>query len=250
MGLLDGKVVLVTGGSRNVGAGIVRSVAREGATVAINCKESIDGANELAQSIERQGGTAGVWRCDVRDPEAVLRMIEDIVKRFGRLDAVINNVGGGAAGKLDELTWDDMLHVYEHDVRPLLNTTKAVVPFMKAQGGGRIVNIMSEQWNEGYGGVAANVSGKGAEVGLSRCLAHELGPDNITVNMVSPGWTRTDRTPEDANESPYAKGTPLRRIAEPEDIGNACVFLISDLACYISGAFIPVNGGRTRQIGS
>ena len=250
MMLIKDKVVLVTGGGRNVGAGIVRSLAGHGATLAINCYQSVDLAQALAGSIEESGGKAGVWQCDIRDTDAVKKMVEDIVSRYGRIDAVVNNVGGGATGKLDELTWDQFVYTLEMDVKSVLNTCQAVHPFMAAQGGGSIINIGSDQHNTAGIGIAPNVAGKSGGLGLTRCLIAELGPENIRVNTVSLGWTRTDRTKgRDTPDNPTILGTPLRRMCEPEYVGDVCAFLISDLGKYISGAYIPLNGGRTPQMG-
>lgn len=253
MGLIDGKVVLVTGGSRNVGAGIVRSLAREGATVAINYLKETDRANALAECIGQQGGKCGVWQCDVRDTHAVLDMMADIVREFGQIDAVVNNArhSGRRNPPTDEdpVRWADHAQEFEYYVKTVLNTVHAARPFMKAQGSGRIVNIVSTAWNHPYIGEGDYAAGKGGMIGLTRCLVSELGPEGITINMVSPGWTRTDKTPPDINDGPFAQGLPLRRLAEPEDVGDACVFLISDLAKYISGAYIPIDGGRSPMMG-
>lgn len=253
MGLLDGKVVLVTGGSRNVGAGIVRCMAREGATVAINYLQDTDKANALATSIRGSGGTAGVWQCDVRDPHAVLQMMEDIVRQLGRIDGLVNNARHSGPRseptESDPVRWADHAREFEYYVRTVLNTVHAARPFMKAQGIGRIVNIVSTAWNHPWFGEGDYAAGKGGMIGLTRCLVLELAPDGITINMVSPGWTRTDKTPEDANSSSYAKSVPFKRLAECEEVGDACVFLISDLARFVTGAYIPVDGGRSPMMG-
>ena len=112
----------------------MRSLAGHGATVAINCFQSLGLANELARSIEENGGNAGVWQCDVREPEPVKQMVEDIVSRFGRIDALVNNVGGGATGKLDELTWEQFTYVLELDVKAVLNTTPGRASFHGRSG--------------------------------------------------------------------------------------------------------------------
>ena len=254
MGLLDGKVVLVTGGSRNVGAGIVRSLAREGATVAINYLHNTDKANALAESIRHGGGKAGVWQCDVRDTHAVLQMVKDIVRTFGGIDGVVNNARHSGPRseptESDPVRWADHAREFEYYVKTVLNTVHAARPFMKSQGGGRIVNIVSTAWNHPWIGEGDYAAGKGGMIGLTRCLVQELGPEGITINMVSPGWTKTDKTPPDINSSPYAQGIPLRRLAEPEEVGDACVFLMSDLARFVTGAYIPVDGGRSPMMGA
>ena len=253
MGLLDGKVVLVTGGSRNVGAGIVRSLAREGAMVAINYLKETERANAVAECIQGQGGNCGVWQCDVRETHATKVMVEDIVKRFGRIDGVVNNArhSGRRNPPTDEdpVRWADHAQEFEYYVKTTLNTIHAARPFMKAQGIGRIVNIVSTAWNHPWTGEGDYASGKGGMIGLTRCLVLELGREGITINMVSPGWTRTDKTPPDVCESALAKQNPLGRLAEPEEVGDACVFFISDLAKFITGAYLPVDGGNSPMMG-
>jgi 3-oxoacyl-[acyl-carrier protein] reductase len=249
--LLNDKVVLVTGGGRNVGAGIVRSLAREGATVAINCHKSKDKAEALANQIEQQGGHAAVWCCDIRDEQVVQQMVDEIVQQFGRIDAVVNSAcQNNPPAELEQSSWDDYLNEMELSVKAVLNTVRAVRPYMKKQGGGRIINIVTEQWNLALPGWGPYTAPKGAMVGLTRCLVPELGPDQITVNMIAPGWTMTEKVTPEIDTSSYVSGIPLGRMGTAEDIGNICALLISDLASYITGAYIPANGGVTRQMGS
>lgn len=252
--LLEGKVVLVTGGGRNVGAGIVRSLAREGAMVIINYLQNEENAKALAESLREQGRNAGVWQCDVTNTEAVQSMIACIVAKHGRIDAIVNNASctrGGGSLVFEENNWQIYLDEFEHSVKAVINTVQSARPFMKEQGGGRIVNIVTEQWNEAWSGGSSHVTGKAAMVGLARWLVRTLGEDNITINQVAPGWTRTDRTQgRDTPDHPYMKWTPLKRMAEAEEVGDACVFFISDLGKYISGAYLQVNGGRHPQMGN
>ncbi|MHB0999432.1 MAG: SDR family NAD(P)-dependent oxidoreductase [Armatimonadota bacterium] len=248
--LLEGKVALVTGGGRGIGAGIVRALAREGASVAINCSKSNDLAETLASDICEQGGNAISYCCDIRDADAVKVMVDAVYSDFGRIDAVINNaIGGTQNGALDDVTWDDYTNAFDYAVKAVLNTVHAVRPIMREQGGGRIINIVTELWNSAPTGWTVYVSGKGAMVGLSRTLAAELGPENITVNMVAPGWMKDEKVTDDIDTSGYAISVPLRRQGDAEEIGNACAFLMSHLAGFVSGAYIPVCGGNVRQTG-
>lgn len=248
--LLENKVALVTGGGRGIGAGIVRALAREGASIAINCNKSLPEAESLAGDIRKQGGKALAYCCDIRDPEAVTQMVADAHKDLGRIDAVINNaISGAQVGAIDQVSWDDYSNAFDYAVKAVCNTVHAVRPIMKKQGGGRIINIVTELWNSAPGGWTVYVSGKGAMVGLSRSLAAELGPENITVNMVAPGWMRDEKVSDDIDTSGYVQAVPLRRQGDAEEIGNACAFLMSHLAGFISGAYIPVCGGNVRQTG-
>lgn len=247
--LLKGKVVLVTGGGRGIGACIARVLAKEGATVAINCCQSRDKAETLAESLCRDGGIAKVWQCDVRNSTDVTRMVEEIYNEFGRLDAVVNNaISGMQFGKIDNTDWDDYATALDYGAKAVINTVKAACTVMKEQGGGRIVNIVTEVWNLAPGGWSVYMAGKGAMVGISRSLAAELGSENITVNMVAPGWMRDEKC-ENINTEDYLRGIPMGRQGEAEEIGKVCAFLISDLAAFVTGAYIPVCGGSVRQMG-
>lgn len=249
MGLLDGKVVLVTGSSRNLGAGTAKCLAQEGATLAINYLKNKDKAEEVAESIRSGGGTASVWQCDVTDTPAVEKMIDGIVSEHGRIDAVINNATAGGAKGWSPDNWPSFIAAYEANMLGPINTMHFALPHMKKQGGGRIVNIIAQAYLEANPNCAHSyMAAKAALVTFTRVLVAELGPHNITINCLSPGWTRTERMPLDMDE--WIKTTPLRRVPEIDDVGNVCVFLLSDLAKHISGCFIPADGGRIPQLGA
>ena len=248
MALLDGKVVLVTGGGHGIGASIVRALTRLGATVAINYNQSGERSNALAQEV----GNAAAFQGDVRDPQAVLELVEAIVAKFGRIDGVVNNaIGGNQCVKFDEATWEDYTDMFDFGCKAVVNTVRATLPHFRKQGGGRVVNIVTELWNMGSGEWSTYLAGKGAMVGVSRSLANELGPDNVTVNMVAPGWMADDKVDTTSADSlGFAQSVPLRRHGSAEEIGNACAFLLSDLSSYVTGAYIPVTGGRVTQMGA
>lgn len=250
--LLEGKVVLVTGGARGIGAAICRVLAREGALVAVNYASSADKAEAVVAEIEAAGGKARAFGADVRDTDAVNAMVQDIVSTYGRLDGAVNNaIAGRQGGRLDEMSLDDFDNMWDFGCRAVVNVMNAARPLMREQGGGRIVNIVTELWNMAPAGWSAYVAGKGAMVGLSRSLANELGPENITVNMVAPGWMADEKVNTEGEGSKgFAKSLPLRRHGSADEIGNACVFFLSDLAGYVTGAYIPVTGGRVTQMGA
>jgi 3-oxoacyl-[acyl-carrier protein] reductase len=249
--LLKDKVVLVTGGARGIGAAIVRVLAREGAVVAINCNTSREKADGLAESINSSGGRAKAWCADITDADAVRLMISEIYEEFGRLDGVINNaIAGVQTGRLQDVSWNDYETAFDYGAKAVLNTVNAARPIMSAQGGGRIVNIVSEQWNFAGAGWSVYLAGKGAMVGLSRVMAEELGPENITVNMIAPGWMRTEKVTDETDTAGYVPNVPLGKQGDAEEIGKVCAFLLSDLADFVSGAYIPVCGGTVRQTGS
>lgn len=249
--LLSDKVALVTGGGRGIGAAICRVLAREGATVGVNYSSSRDKAEAVAAEIEKNGGRAQAFGADVRDAEAVRAMVAQVTDSFGRLDAVVNNaIGGRQHGPLADSSDDDYANAFAFGCQAIVNMTRAVRPLMKEQGGGRIVNIVTELWNLAPADWSVYMAGKGAMVGVSRSLACELGPDNITVNMVAPGWMADEKV-DTASEGSrnFAQTLPLRRHGSADEIGNACVFFLSDLASYVTGAYLPVTGGRITQVG-
>jgi 3-oxoacyl-[acyl-carrier protein] reductase len=250
--LLSGKVVLVTGGGRGIGASIARVIARHGAAVAVNYAHSKDKAEAVASEIGAQGGTAAAFGADVRDVEAIQAMVQDVVKTFGRLDGVVNNaIAGRQSGSLAEATLEDFANAYDFGCKAVINSIVAARPILREQGGGRIVNIVTELWNMNTENWSVYMAGKGAMVGISRALARELGPENITVNMVAPGWMADEKVDTESEGSKnFARTIPLRRHGSADEIGNACVFFLSDLAGYVTGAYLPVTGGRITQMGA
>src|SRR5579884_3113622 len=249
--LLNDKVVLVTGGGRGIGAAICRVLAREGAAVAVNYSRSEDKARAVVDELVSQGAKAKAFAADVRDPGAVRAMVADVVGAFGRLDAVVNNaISGRQDGTLSEATLEDYANSFDFGCKAVVNTITAARPQFDKQGGGRVVNIVTEVWNMAGPNWSVYLAGKGAMVGLSRSLAAELGPENITVNMVAPGWMVTEKVDTASEGSKnFAKSLPLRRHGSADEIGNACAFFLSDLAGYITGAYLPVTGGRITQAG-
>ncbi len=245
--MLEGKVILVTGGARGIGACISRTLAREGATVAINYSGSREKAEALAAEI---GGRA--VKADVRDPEAVAAMVEAVVAEFGRIDGVVNNaISGKQNGSLAEASWSDYENSFDFGCKQVVNIITAARPHFVNQGGGRIVNIVTELWNMAPSNWSVYMAGKGAMVGLSRSLACELGPENITVNMVAPGWMADEKVDTSSEGSKnFAKTLPLARHGSGDEIGNACAFFMSHLASYVTGAYLPVTGGRITQMGN
>ncbi|HSI73481.1 MAG TPA: SDR family NAD(P)-dependent oxidoreductase [Fimbriimonas sp.] len=250
--LLEGKVVIVTGGARGIGAQTCEVMAEHGARVVINYSSSTEKARAVLDKVQAMGAEAMLAQADVRDQVAVNGMVEQAMARFGRIDGLINNaISGTQDGRFDAISDDDFQNMFDFNCLAVARTTRAVRPIMQAQGGGRIVNIVTEIWNMGPGGWSAYMAGKGAMVGISRSLAEELGPDNITVNMVSPGWMATEKVDTSSEGSrKFADSLPLKRHGSGHEIGKACVFFISDLGSYVTGAYLPVTGGRVTQMGS
>ncbi len=250
--LLKDKVILVTGGGRGIGAAISRVCGREGATVIVNYGSSKEKAEAVAAEIVAAGGKAEAYGADLRSAEAVQAMVTATVEKYGRLDGVVNNaIAGRQVVSLAEATPEDYTNAFEYGCNAVIHTVKAARPVFNQQGGGRVVNIVTELWNLAPPGWTPYMANKGAMVGISRSLANELGPENITVNMVAPGWMvdeKVDTTTEGSIN--YAATNPLRRQGSADEIGNACVFYLSDLAGFVTGTYLPVCGGRVTQMGS
>lgn len=250
--LLEGKVAIVTGGARGIGADICRVLAREGCSVVVNYSNAADSAEAVAEEARALGVRALAFQADVRDQAQVDAMIAAAMKEFGKVDGLINNaIGGRQYGPLEELVDQDFQDMFDFGAKAVVNTTRAVRPIMGAQGSGAIVNIVTEVWNMAGGEWSAYLAGKGAMVGISRSLANELGKEGITVNMVAPGWMVTEKV-DTASEGSinFGKSLPLRHHGSAKEIGNACAFFMSHLAAYVTGAYLPVTGGRITQMGA
>ncbi len=250
--MLNGRVVLVTGGARGIGAAVCRVLAAHGATVAVNYRESATLASAVAQEIRSSGGLADTFCGDITDTVAVQRMVDQVGERFGRVDGIVNNaIAGAQHGAFGSLGWEGYQAMIDVNAKAVYNTVLALRPVFVRQGGGRVVNIVTELWNSAPADWSMYLAGKGAMVGMSRALSAELGPENITVNMVAPGWMVDEKVDVDSGGSrDYASSTPLRRQGSADEIGNACAFFLSDLAGYVTGAYLPVTGGRVRQTGA
>jgi 3-oxoacyl-[acyl-carrier protein] reductase len=246
--LLENRVILVTGGGRGIGAAICRVLAREGATVAVNYGQSAEKAEAVAAQC---GNGARAYRADVTDEADVKTMVDSLVSDLGRIDGVVNNaIAGSQNGKFGSLGWDGFQNMLDYNVKAVYNTVSAARPHFVAQGGGRVVNIVTELWNMCPSDWSMYAAGKGAMVGLSRSLAVELGPENITVNMVAPGWMADEKVDTSSEGSKnFAKTIPLRVHGSADEIGNACAFYFSHLAGYVTGTYLPVTGGRVTQAG-
>ncbi len=247
MKLLEGKVAVITGGAKGLGRAFAMAFAEEGARLALSDID-VEGVRKTAEEISAKGSECIWFRADVTDAEGLKGMAQATVEKFGRIDVLVNNAGyyfGVERKAFTAITveeWDRMMAI---NVKGPWLCTKAVYPYMKAQGKGKIVNISSETCFTGSNGFVHYVASKGGVLGLTRALAAELGPDNVTVNAVAPGFTDTEasRTIADVTKYDVSK-TPLRRVGMPEDIVGVTVFLSSDAADFITGQTILVNGGR------
>jgi len=246
---LSGKISLVTGASRGLGAAIAIRLAAGGAKVAVNTFANPDKAKLVVGRIEAAGGKAMVVAGDVRDEAAVGRMVAEVKERFGApIDVlVVNATGPQPFIKLEDMTWRHCLDQLEFFVKSPVLLAKAVLPEMKARRFGRIINIGSEVFERGVPEFSQYCAAKGAQLGLTRSWATELATFGVTVNLVAPGWIPTERhvnDPQSAKDA-YAAAVPMKRMGVPEDVAAAVAFLASDEAKFITGQKIAVNGGNT-----
>lgn len=241
-------VALVTGASRGLGAAIARALARAGAAVAINYARNRSGAETLRDEIRGSGGRAEAFGADVTDERAVDDLYERVLAALGEIDVlVLNATGPQPAIDVEDLSWRDMLDQLDFFVKSPLLLTRKVVPGMRRRRRGRIVHIGSEAFELGVPGSSAYVAAKGAQLGLTRSWARELGRYGITVNLVAPGFIPTDRhhDVDTAARADYADRVPLGRMGLPVDVGETVAFLASEHAAYLTGQRIAVNGGNT-----
>jgi len=243
---LQGKVALVTGASRGIGAAIARDLADHDAAVVINYLQSKNKAEALKKEISTAGGRAITVQADVRDRDAVDRMIATAEKELGKIDILVNNANiDFPMQPFAEMLWPDIEAKLTGEIGAMVNCCQAVIPGMMAKKYGKIILVSSTLSREPGYGFAAHCAAKAAVDSLARTMAQELGPSGIYVNVVGPGLTKTDATaglPPDVFRH-TAEHTPLLRVAEPQDIASVIMFLASEMSDYVTGQYIPVNGG-------
>jgi 3-oxoacyl-[acyl-carrier protein] reductase len=248
----QGKVVVVTGASRGIGAAIARAFAKEGAFVIVNYLQNKKAAEQIVSSCIELGGDGWAFQADVTSEQAVIRMIDQVIVEFGKIDVVVNNafkpyVFDPEQRKLAwELKWDDYQAQIDGAVRSTHYMCQAVIPIMKKQSQGSIVNIISNLVERPIIPYHEYNTAKTALMGYSRNLAVELGSFGIRVNCVAPGLVyptdASKKTKEGVKEMIIAQ-TPLRRIAAPEDIAGPVLFLASDWSQFMTGQTLFVDGG-------
>ena len=245
---LEGQVAIVTGAGQGIGQAIALTLAKEGAAVVVN-DINLESAKKVTDEIKSQGGKAVPIKADVSNKEKVNSLVEQTLDNFKRIDILVNNAGTAKLTPTVELTeaeWDSTIDV---DLKGQFLCSQAVAKHMIKQKRGKIVNIASLAAHIGTPGLVAYSASKGGVLQLTKVLAVEWGKHNITVNAVSPGLTMTELVKAVFKERPDVfegvERIPLKRLAMPEDIANAVLFLASSESDYITGQVIIVDGGTT-----
>jgi 3-oxoacyl-[acyl-carrier protein] reductase len=243
--MLNGKVALVTGGSRGIGRAIALTLAKNGANVVVNYSGNEAAALKVVEEITAFGVKAIAYKANVSNGEEVAALVKNTVDEFGSIDILVNNAGitrDGLLLRMKDADWDDVI---DTNLKGVFNCIKAAAKFMTRQRNGRIINISSVVGQIGNPGQMNYVAAKAGVLGLTKTAAKELASRNITVNAIAPGFIETDMTNE-LNEqirTQMLSNIPLQSFGQPEDIANAVVFLAMDASRYITGQTINVDGG-------
>lgn len=242
---LKDKVVLITGASRGIGRAAALLFAQAGADLALNYYKNEQAAQEVFEQAKEYNSKVKILQADVAKYDAVKDMVNDFKDFFGKIDILVNNAGiwtEGAIESMSEQVWDETINV---NLKSIYNCCRVVVPLMISAGGGRIINLSSTAGQRGEPLHSHYAATKGAVISFTKSLAAELAPKNILVNSVAPGWVNTDMSKEAYEEEgdKILSTIPLRRMATAEEIAGAILFLASDLATYITGEILNVNGG-------
>ena len=244
MGLLDGKVALVTGAARGIGKAIALKFASEGADVAFTDLVINEAAEETVKEIEAFGHKVKAYASNAADFAQTQEVVDQIMADFGHIDILVNNAGitkDGLMLRMSEAQWDAVINV---NLKSAFNFIHALTPIMARQRGGSIINMSSVVGVSGNAGQCNYSASKAGLIGLAKSIAKEMGPRGIRANCIAPGFIISDMTKalsEEVREQ-WMKAIPLRRGGTPEDVANVALFLASDLSSYVSGQVIHVCG--------
>ncbi|KQM62866.1 3-oxoacyl-[acyl-carrier-protein] reductase [Chryseobacterium sp. Leaf201] len=244
MKLLEGKVALITGATRGIGKGIAEMYAQQGAKIAFTYAGSVDKAKELEATLSSVTQIKG-YQSDASDFDAAQILVDEVMAEFGQIDILINNAGITKDNLLLRMSKDDWDKVLRVNLDSVFNLTKAVIkPMMKAKSGS-IINMTSVVGISGNAGQANYAASKAGVIGFTKSVALELGSRNIRCNAIAPGFIETEMTAalDEKATQKWAEAIPMKKLGKTSDIANACVFLGSDMASYINGQTLNVDGG-------
>jgi 3-oxoacyl-[acyl-carrier protein] reductase len=245
MGLLNGKVALITGGSRGIGEAIVLKFAQEGADIAFTYLSSDEKAQAVVKEVVNYGVKVIAYRSDASDYQQAEKLINDVTEAFGKIDILINNAGitkDTLMLRMSEEQWDQVMDV---NLKSVFNLTKHVLKPMMKNKSGSIINMGSVVGVFGNAGQANYAASKAGIIGFSKSIAKEVGSRNIRCNVIAPGFIETDMThvlSEDQKKA-YIDSIPLKRLGMGNDVAHACVYLGSEMSTYVTGQVLSVCGG-------
>ncbi len=244
---IRGKTAFVSGASRGIGRAVAEALGSAGVRVAVNYLRNADLARTVAATIEKNGGRAAALGGDVSNETEAARLIEEAEAALGPIDILVNNVHGVITRRgINASDWVEHTRHAEGILKPAVVLTRLVLPGMRKRGSGRIINMGSRIVEDTVNGYSAYTSAMASLLGFTRNLAREAGPWGVTVNMVSPGFVVTEKMPNttEAVRRALAETTSLGRLALPEDIAGPVLFFCSDLARFVTGVNLPVDGGK------
>lgn len=243
--LLENKTAIVTGSAKGIGKGIATEFARQGAKVVINYCGSKEAALETVEEIKAFGGKAIPYQADISDYEMSKKMMDDIIKEYGKIDILVNNAGitrDNLILRMSESEFDDVIRT---NLKGTFNCIKHVTKYMLKNKSGKIINISSISGVNGIAGQANYSASKAGIIGLTKSFAKEMSSKGININAIAPGFIETDMTKvlNDKYVEEIVKTIPSKRVGRPEDIAKAALFLASDMSDYITGQTLMVDGG-------
>lgn len=244
MKLLEGKVALVTGGSRGIGAAIALRFAEQGADVAFTYRSSAEQANEVAAQLSKQGVKAKAYQSDASSYQAAEALANAVLEEFGKVDILVNNAGvtrDNLMLRMTEEMWDEVIQT---NLKSIFNLTKHLIRPMMKNRGGSIINMSSIVGVTGNAGQANYAASKAGIIGFSKSIAKEMGSRGIRCNAIAPGFIETDMTDalDEKVKEGYLANIPMKRLGRSEEVADVCVFLGSDMSTYVSGQVISVCG--------
>lgn len=244
--MMNGKVAIITGASRGIGAATAKLFAQHGAKVVVNYVNNRSAAEEVVESIREKGGQSIAIQADVRNQDQMNSLVNETISHFGKVDILVNNAAIGFTTKsFSDMQWDEFKTKIEDELKAAFVSTKSVLSIMKQQKYGKLVYISSSLSHQSMPGFISHGTSKGAINSFVRYLAQELGSYNITANTLSPGMVETDANknmPIEQKEK-LMMSAPLGRIATPDDVAHAALFFASDQSAFITGTYAPVSGG-------